>query len=266
MQFSTPPAHSASSGDIDFDKISTLEWNWPRHRVGASHAHHVADRVATVLIVEDEDAVRQALERGLAHAGYRTIGVAAAADAVKIATFDLVLVDLGLPDGDGVEVCGEIRARHPERPIIVVTGRHDELAVVDALDAGADDYVTKPVSLAVLSARIRRHLERTAGVTAVGGLEIDRRARRATVDGQPMDLSPREFDLLQALVAHSGETISTTDLIATVWDEHWSKPTHTVSVHVSALRRKLREAGADDVEIVAVRGSGYRLDVGDSNR
>lgn len=202
----------------------------------------------------------------MAHSGFRTVGVAAAADVSSVEPFDLALVDLGLPDRDGVDLCTELRARHPELPIIVVTGRRDELDVVDALDAGADDYVTKPVSLAVLSARIRRHLDRTSDVIAAGALRIDRRARRVTLGGHAVDLSPREFDLLTALAANAGATVSKSQLIATVWDEHWSKSTHTLSVHVSSLRAKLGRAVAGGVDIVVVPGSGYRLEVGDSNR
>ncbi|HEY7627176.1 MAG TPA: response regulator transcription factor [Ilumatobacteraceae bacterium] len=221
---------------------------------------------ATILIVEDEVGVRRALERGLAHSGFRTVAVASAAEAAAVDVFDLALVDLGLPDRDGVDLCRDLRLRHPQRPIIVVTGRRDELDVVDALDAGADDYVTKPVSLAVLSARIRRHLDRTSAAITVGSLCIDRRARRVTAGGNDVVLAPRQFDLLVALAEHAGESVGRQELIATVWDEHWSKSSHTLSVHVSSLRARLGEAGATDVDIVAVPGRGYRLAVGDSNR
>ena len=107
--------------------------------------------------------------------------MAAASAALDAADYDIALVDLGLPDSDGVDLCRQLRARDPGRPIIVVTGRHDELDVVDALDAGADDYVTKPFSLAVLTVRIRRHLDRASVVISVGDLRIDRAARRVTV-------------------------------------------------------------------------------------
>jgi len=121
-----------------------------------------------VLIVEDDAGVRRALERGLGRSGFDTITVASAREALEADEGDIALVDLGLPDGDGVELCRSLRARRPERPIIVVTGRTDELDVVDALDAGADDFVSKPFSLAVLTARIRRHLDRSSVVVAVG--------------------------------------------------------------------------------------------------
>ncbi len=219
-----------------------------------------------VLIVEDDVGVRQGLERGLARAGFDTVAVAAAADALGIADHDIALVDLGLPDSDGIDLCRQLRHRNPGTPIIVVTGRHDELDVVDALDAGADDYVTKPFSLAVLTVRIRRHLDRAAAVTTVGDLRIDRGARRVTVAGKVLGLTTREFDLLATLADKAGETIGSGELIATVWDVHWSKSTHTLAVHISALRAKLRNAHVGAPMIVTVPGLGYRLDASPSNR
>lgn len=223
--------------------------------------------MARILLVEDEDGVRHALQRGLHRDGFEVVAVESAHDALLAeAGTDLALVDLGLPDRDGVELCHELRLRRPERPIVVVTGRRDELDVVDALDSGADDYVTKPYSLAVLTARIRRHLERASGMVVIGELRVDRAARRATVGEVSLDLSPREFDVLAMLAARSGDVVSTKELLTTVWDEHWSKSTHTVSVHVSALRRKLREAHAEAPTIETVAGSGYRLVGVASNR
>ncbi|MGZ4680019.1 MAG: response regulator transcription factor [Ilumatobacteraceae bacterium] len=219
-----------------------------------------------VLIVEDDPGVRQALERGLDRSGFTSTAVATAAEALRVEHHDIALVDLGLPDGDGVELCQQLRASYPERPIIVVTGRHDELDVIDALDAGADDYVTKPFSLAVLTARIRRHLDRSAPLTVVGALRIDRRGRRADLGGDPLDLTPREFDLLSALAARSGETVSKNELMSSVWDTNWSKSTHTLAVHVGALRVKLQRDDDESPTIVTVPRLGYRLDAMPSNR
>jgi DNA-binding response OmpR family regulator len=219
-----------------------------------------------VLIVEDEAGVRDALERGLVRNGFEPTAVAAAADALRSEEHDIALIDLGLPDRDGVELCRELRGRHPERPIIVVTGRHDELDVVDALDAGADDYVTKPFSLAVLTARIRRHLDRSSPVTAIGALRIDRLARRATLAGEQLYLTAREFDLLVALAVRTGETVGKDELMTTVWDAHWSKSTHTLDVHVSALRAKLLTPHIESPTITTVPKLGYRLDAVPSNR
>jgi two-component system response regulator RegX3 len=230
--------------------------------------HAVAVSIARprVLIVEDEAGVRQALQRGLARCGFDTTAVSVGGDALRIDDHDIALVDLGLPDGDGVELCREMRTRHPQRPIIVVTGRHDELDVVDALDAGADDYVTKPFSLAVLTLRIRRHLDRSSGVTVIGSLRIDCRARLATLAGEPLELTAREFDLLTALGVRAGETIAKKELMEMVWDAHWTKSTHTLAVHVSALRSKLLNSDNGSPTITTVPGLGYRLDAGPSNR
>jgi DNA-binding response OmpR family regulator len=219
-----------------------------------------------VLIVEDESGVRRALERGLARNGFDTTAVAAAAEAMLSDDHDIALVDLGLPDRDGIELCRELRGRHPERPIVVVTGRCDELDVVDALDAGADDYVTKPFSLSVLTARIRRHLDRSSAVTKVGALWIDRLARRVTLAGESLDLTAREFDLLVALAARTGEAVGKNELITTVWDAHWSKSTHTLDVHISALRAKLLTPHIESPTITTIPALGYRLDAVASNR
>ncbi len=219
-----------------------------------------------VLIVEDESGVRQALERGLAQGGFDTTAVCAAREALRVDNHDIALVDLGLPDGDGVELCRALRARYPDRPIIVVTGRRDEVDVVDALDAGADDYVTKPFSLAVLTLRIRRHLDRSSAVVDIGELQIDRRARQATVAGNRLELTAREFDLLTALATRAGESVSKDDLMAEVWDTFWSKSTHTLAVHISSLRGKLSGAHPDGPTIYTVAGVGYRLDADASNR
>jgi DNA-binding response OmpR family regulator len=218
-----------------------------------------------VLIVEDDAGVRGALQRGLDRDGFDTTAVDSAATALNTHGHDIALVDLGLPDGDGIELCRHLRAVRPTTPIIVVTGRRDELDVVDALDSGVDDYVTKPFSLAVLSARIRRHLDRCSTTIAVGGLRIDRLARRVTVADEPLELAPREFDLLVALAVRASEVVSHDELIETVWDAHWSKSTHTLAVHVSALRSKLQDVpGAPTISAVA--GRGYRLEGARSNR
>jgi DNA-binding response OmpR family regulator len=238
-----------------------------RLRHGAMR-HAVAVSIARphVLIIEDEAGVRQALERGLTRGGFDTTAVSIGREALCVNHHDIALVDLGLPDGDGVELCRELRARHPERPIIVVTGRNDELDVVDALDAGADDYVTKPFSLAVLTLRMRRHLDRSSSVVEVGSLRLDCRARLATLAGEPLDLTAREFDLLSVLALRAGDAVDKKELMATVWDAHWSKSTHTLPVHISSLRTKLIGAGSGSPTIASVPGIGYRLEAAPSNR
>ena len=213
---------------------------------------------------EDDAGVRHALERALTR-GFEIIVVASGDDALRVDDHDIALIDLGLPDRDGVGLCRDLRARYPDRPMIVVTGRSDELDVIDALEAGADDYVTKPFSLAVLMARIRRHLDRSAKVTEIGALRIDHRARRATVDDDVLDLTVREFDLLVALARRTGQAVLKTEMIAAVWDPHWSRSTHTLAVHISALRAKLSSV-AGTPTIALVPGLGYRLDAVPSNR
>ncbi len=219
-----------------------------------------------MLIVEDDAGVRHSLERGLGRGGFDTVAVAVAREALCVDDHDIALVDLGLPDSDGVDLCGQLRARHPECPIIVVTGRHDELDVVDAFEAGADDYVTKPFSLAVLTLRIRRHLNRASAVIMIGVLRLDRAARRASVAGELIDLTAREFDLLTVLADRADETVGTDELMATVWDANWSKSKHTLAVHISSLRAKLRTNDLWSPTITTVPGLGYRLDAVPSNR
>ena len=219
-----------------------------------------------MLIVEDDAGVRQALERGLARGGFDTIAVAQWRRGVVRRR---PRHRPGRPRTSRRRrrrTVPELRARHPERPIIVVTGRDDELDVVDALDAGADDYVTKPFSLAVLTARIRRHLDRSSAVTVIGALRIDRVARRAQLAGEPIELTVREFDLLAALANRSRRDGRQGRLDRTVWDAHWSKSTHTLDVHISALRAKLRSPHVEAPTIITVPELGYRLDAVPSNR
>ena len=186
---------------------------------------------------------------------------------------DLVLLDLGLPDLDGVEVCRRLRRRLTGAVIVVLTARTEEMDVVVGLEAGADDYLTKPVRLAELHARIRAHLRRgvpaPAGPTAVpvrtiDALVVDVAGRRMTVDGQELTLRTREFDLLARLAAEPGVALSRATLMADVWDEHWFGSTKTLDVHVAGVRRKLADArratGARVPEIETVRGHGYRLE------
>ncbi len=196
---SSQHARHAATGSAD--PVSCLIFGCRDLRIGGrwGKLSTVSSTRPRVLIVEDDSGVRQALERGLARGGFDTIGAANAADALEADDFDVALVDLGLPDRDGVELCRELRTRFPERPIIVVTGRDDELDVVDALDAGADDYVTKPFSLAVLTATHPpppRSFVGGHGDRRVAGRSAWR--ARASLAGEPVELTVREFDLLVA--------------------------------------------------------------------
>jgi len=217
-----------------------------------------------VLLVEDDADIAAPLVRGLEREGFLVthsetgVGALAASDGPDAP--DVVLLDLGLPDLDGFEVCRRMRSGS-EVPIIVVTARGDEVDRVVGLELGADDYVVKPFGFRELVARIRavtrRAPTRVADATAThfGALVVDRRTRRVLLRDDELMLTPKEFDLLAALAEDPGAACSRQHLLDVVWDPHWYGPTKTVDVHVANLRRKLGDAGW----IETVRGVGYRL-------
>lgn len=221
-----------------------------------------------LLVIEDDEEIGYLLQSGLERHGYDVHRArtgrgglrAAAADAV-----DLVLLDLGLPDLDGLEVCRQLRAIRPGAVIVMLTARSREMDVVVGLEVGADDYLTKPVRLAELVARVRAHLRRaepvgSSAARSVGPLVLDGASRRVTVSGHEVALRRKEFDLLARLVAEPGTAVSRETLMADVWDEHWFGSTKTLDVHVAALRRRLAAAPGEAPRIVTVRGHGYRLE------
>jgi DNA-binding response OmpR family regulator len=224
--------------------------------------------VAEILVVEDDSVIGSELVNALTGQGYDVRLAATASDAlscVRELPPDLILLDLGLPDLDGVDLCRRLRADLPQTLIVVLTARSRELEIVVALDAGADDYLTKPFRLTELMARLRAHLRRHSAtaeerVIVVGALRVDTAARRVFVDGSELELRPKEFDLLTALVRRAGEMVSREQLMDEVWDANWFGPTKTLDVHVSALRRKLAQHGENPMRIVTLRGRGYRYE------
>jgi two-component system response regulator RegX3 len=215
-----------------------------------------------ILLVEDDDAIGGPLERGLGREGFSVARVTTGTEALSADGYDLVLLDLGLPDMNGFSVCHELRARS-EVPIIVVTARGDEADRVVGLELGADDYLVKPFGFRELVARIRAVTRRTAvtraadesEVVSVGRLVVDVRTHRVLLDDEEILLTPKEFDLVALLASAPGDLFSRTDILEQVWDPHWYGPTKTLDVHVASVRKKL----GDPRWIETVRGVGFRL-------
>jgi two-component system response regulator RegX3 len=212
-----------------------------------------------VLVVEDEETIAEPLAEGLRREGFTVTVAGTGAEALAAEDADVVLLDLRLPDIDGLDVCRQLRARS-DVPIIVVTARGEEVDRVVGLELGADDYVVKPFGIRELIARIRAVTRRsrgrsTDGPIRIGELELDERSRRATIGGEELDLTPKEFDLLVALGRVPGAGVSRHRRLADVWNTSWYGSTKTIDVHVAALRRKLGDAGL----IETIRGVGFRL-------
>ncbi len=223
--------------------------------------------MARLLLVEDDVGIARPLVGALQSAGHDVEHVTRGTDALRAAEagVDAVVLDLGLPDVDGVEVCRRLRATHGDAlPILVLTARSGELDVVVGLDAGADDYVTKPFRLAELQARIRALLRRAGpdgdDSHAAGPVRVDVGARRAWLDDAELDLTPTEFDLLALLVEHAGDVVTRETIFREVWDTSWTGTTKALDMQVSSLRRKLGEDPAAPTHLHTVRGVGYRFD------
>ena len=229
---------------------------------------HTAYRVAvaSILLIEDDSGIRSATTRALTDLGHAvtasSLGMAGLQSAVDNRP-DVVLLDLGLPDVDGLQVLAMLRAVM-DVPVIIITARDDDADMVKALDAGADDYVVKPFGIEQVDARLRAVLRRSGsavpeGPLVVGGLTIDARTRQVSIDGAPVDLSRKEFDLLLVLAQRSGEVVTKRELLADVWRQSYGGGDRTVDVHLSWLRRKLGETAADPRYLHSVRGVGVRL-------
>lgn len=237
----------------------------------ASPGRSWQDAARSVLLVEDEDTIGRNLAAGLTAHGYRThwtVTGGAALVQARERPPDVVLLDLGLPDVDGVDLARTLRTEQPRLLLIILTARADDMDVVIGLDAGADDYLSKPFSLTVLLARLRAHLrtrpapESGSGLIRIGEVTLDTAARRCHLSGCEIDLRPKEFDLLQALARRPGVAVSREDLMAQVWDENWFGSTKTLDVTMAGLRRALsRATGADLAPVITtLRGHGYRLE------
>lgn len=218
-----------------------------------------------ILIVEDEEAIGSNLERALEAAGYDTARATTAAAARSISIEPaLVLLDLGLPDGDGLDLATHLLGRWPELRIIILTARTDEMDVVLGLDSGAVDYVTKPFHLAELLARVRVHTrdldDDASPVYLDGALCVDTGARRVLLGGNEIVMRAKEFDLLVELLSHADKVVTREQLMSRVWDEHWFGSTKTLDVHIASLRRRLGEQPGAPSRITALRGVGYRWD------
>lgn len=236
-----------------------------RRRVCATTICRVHPLSARILVVEDDETMGAGLTGVLAADGHEVGWARTAADARRRLPADLVLLDLGLPDADGLDLCGEIRARFPETVVVVVTARTDEADAVRALDGGADDFVVKPFRPEELLARLRAHLRRRAEAgppeLRAGPVRLDQRSRRAWVGDAEIVLRPKEHELLTLLVAGAGEAVRREQLMDEVWDQHWSGSTKTLDVHVANVRRKLADAGDRWDRIVTLRGYGYRFEL-----
>ncbi len=230
---------------------------------------NVSSQRPTILLVEDERAITEPLAEALEREGFVPALARTAAEAMEKSRGpepDLVLLDIGLPDGSGLDVCRELR-RQTEIPIIMLTARGSEADRVAGLELGADDYIVKPFSAREVMARVRAVLRRASRDTAEGGAEalrigdltLDTARHEARLGDEPMELSRKEFELLRALMESAGSVITREALIEAVWDMNWFGSTKTLDVHISGLRKKLGDDPKEPRFIHTVRGVGFRF-------
>ncbi|HEX2299832.1 MAG TPA: response regulator transcription factor [Pseudonocardiaceae bacterium] len=214
--------------------------------------------MTTVLLAEDDTGIAEPLSRALQREGHQVVVVADGPSALSRAgtgEVDLLVLDLGLPEMDGLDVCRRLRRVRPEVPVLMLTARTDEVDFVVGLDAGADDYVAKPFRLAELLARVRALLRRSAPeALEAGGVVMDLAARRVLVEGTEVGLANKEFELLRVLLSRSGQVISREEILRDVWHDPELKTSKTLDMHMSWLRRKI---GSN--RITTVRGVGFRF-------
>ena len=241
----------------------------PAASTAVPRAPRAADPSLNILVVDDEPDLREMLTRSFAHEGHRVVAVAdgrAAVDRAGSEHFDIVLLDVALgPGPDGYEVCRTLRSRRNVVPIIMLTALDSEADAVLGLEAGADDYVTKPFGLAELRSRIRAVLRRagprTMGdeVVAVGPIRLDRAQREVTMDDKPVRLTFSEFELLDALMTDPGRLLNRQELLRAIWGDSAYRDPRAIDVHIRHLREKLEPEPDKPQYILTVRGAGYRL-------
>lgn len=228
----------------------------------------MSENLPRILVVDDERPIRRFLRASLS-GKYAVSEAASGEEAIRVVTSerpDLVILDLGLPDLDGVEVTRRLR-EWTQTPIIIVSVREQETDKIAALDAGADDYLTKPFGAGELMARIRVALRRSVQaenepIFASGNLSVDLTLRTVTVEGALVTLTPTEYDLLKTLIKHAGKVLTHRQLLRTVWGNTYESDTHILQVNISNLRRKIEPDPARPTHIVTEPGVGYRLKIG----
>ncbi|MFZ6709886.1 response regulator transcription factor [Undibacterium sp. TC9W] len=231
------------------------------------HVSNSMNPATTVLLVEDDPMIARTLSMGLRYEGFELShagSIAIAMNLLEQQAFELILLDVGLPDGDGISLCRALRALHPATPILMLSARVDESAVVASMEGGADDYIRKPCGLRELSARMRRLLVRAqpAGepraVISFGDIEMDVQRRNASARGVALQLGKKEYDVLMLLVRANGDAITREQILSQFEDSNIIYD-RTIDSHLSHLRRKLKDAGATE-RIVAIYGIGYKLE------
>src|SRR4051794_14059628 len=220
--------------------------------------------MARLLLAEDDEGIREPLARALQREGHEVDAVADGTNAARLgseADYALLVLDIGLPGLDGLEVCRRVRRARATVPILFLTAQDGELDAVAGLDAGADDYVTKPFSLAELMARVRAQVRRaTPDLLRAADVAVDPAARRAWAGERELELTPKEFDLLELLMRNAGQVVVRERIMDEVWDENWFGSTKTLDMHVSSLRRKLGDDAAAPERLTTVRGVGLRFE------
>jgi DNA-binding response OmpR family regulator len=231
--------------------------------------------MAAIMLVEDDFTIGGLVMSALRADGHDVAWARTGADANRVAArgpVDLVLLDLGLPDVEGLDLCRELRRAQSEAVLVMLTARREEMDVIVGLESGADDYLTKPFGVGELLARVRAHLRRAshsideASSYSCGDLTVDVSVRRCFLAGQEVVLRSKEFDLLSRLASSAGQALNRETLMSDVWGANWFGSTKTLDVHVAAVRRRLSLAASDQSpppevpEITTLRGFGYRLE------